>query len=59
MPVDLEIMYFLNGFIYQGKDVVRDKNLQLGQHVIMKLIDPFLVRKEILQQALLFTLQKL
>ncbi len=42
MAVDVNTKYFLNGFMYLGKDEERDKSLQLSEYVIMKLMDPFL-----------------
>jgi hypothetical protein len=59
LAVDLETKYFLNGFMYLGKDEERDRNLQLGEYVVLKLITPFISKGRNVTTDNFFTSQKL
>ena len=59
LAVDLESKYFLNGYMYLGRDEERDRSLQLGEYVVLKLIDPFLSKGRNVTTDNFFTSQKL
>lgn len=42
LAVEIQTKYFLNGLMYLRKDKDRDRSLQLGEPVVMKLMDKFL-----------------
>ena len=42
LAVDTKSTYLLNGFPYLGKDVHRPDGTPLSEHVVMKLLDPYL-----------------
>jgi len=42
LATDAKIRYILNGFPYLGKDETRPQNRSLGEHVVLRLLEPFL-----------------
>lgn len=42
LAADVKSKYLINGFPYLGKDDQRPQNRLLGEHVVLKLMDPFL-----------------
>jgi hypothetical protein len=59
LAADLETKYFLNGFMYMGKDEERDRTLQLGEYVVLKLMNPFLSKGRNVTTDNFFTSQRL
>jgi hypothetical protein len=42
LAADVETKYLLNGFPYLGKDETRPVNLSVGEHVVLRLMEPYL-----------------
>lgn len=42
LAADVNSKYLINGFPYLGKDEQRPQNILLGEHVVLKLMEPFL-----------------
>ncbi|KAJ8868645.1 hypothetical protein PR048_030184 [Dryococelus australis] len=41
LAVDSKNQYILNGFLYLGKDATRPAHIPLGEHVVLRLMEPF------------------
>ena len=44
LAVDSKSTYLLNGFPYLGKDVHRPEGIPLSEHIVLKLMDPYLLK---------------
>ena len=46
LVVDKDSKYVANGFPYVGKDELRSTNERVSDHVVMKLVEPYLKKKK-------------
>ena len=44
MAVDVDVKYVVNGFPYLGKDEETPSDLTFGQHVVLRLMEPYTMK---------------